>query len=198
MLSKKEFYRQIVHIFLGLIIISLAYLEILSSLSLFLLIIISVLCSLISKRGYVPFYSSFINWFERDNVKEKFPGKGLVFYLVGSLLVLQLFERNIALAAIMVLALGDSLSHIIGGKWGKLPNIFNGKSKKLFEGTLAGIATGFLGALIFVPFPEAFLGASAAMIAEVIQIDLNQRSLDDNVVIPLIAGTVMFLVRSYI
>ena len=198
MLTLKEFKRKLVHIALGAIIVTTYYYNLLSPLALLLLITAGIMSSLISKRINLPIFSEFINWFERDEVKQSFPGRGLIFFLVGSLLAIQLFEKNIALAAIMVLTLGDSFSHIIGGKYGRLKNIFNLRSKKLFEGTLAGSLAGFLGALIFVPFPEAFLGSFAAMIAEVIEIDLNQKSVDDNIVVPLIAGTVMYLVAKFV
>jgi dolichol kinase len=198
MLTTKEFHRQIIHIILGLFIVIGVYLEIVSSLSIFLLIVVGVLASIVSKRIYLPVFSDFIGLWERDGVKSKFPGKGMIFYLVGALLVLQLFERRIALAAIMVLAFGDSVSHIVGGKYGKLRNIFNWKSNKLLEGTIAGIFAGFLGAWVFVPFSWAFLGAAGAMIAEVVKIDFNEKSLDDNIVVPLIAGTVMFLIGKYV
>lgn len=111
---------------------------------------------------------------------------------------MQLFDKDIALAAIMILALGDSISHIVGERFGHIRNIFNGNSKKLFEGTLAGTAAGTLGALLFVPFPEALVGSFAAMIAEVIEIDLNSKPLDDNLIVPLVAGTVIMIMRKYV
>ena len=98
----------------------------------------------------------------------------------------------------MILTLGDSISHIIGGKFGSLRNLFNWKSKKLFEGTLAGVIAGFFGALLFVPASQALLGSFVAMIAEVMKIDFNNNELDDNLVVPLIAGTVMFLMVRFL
>ena len=95
-------------------------------------------------------------------------------------------------------SLGDSISHIVGGKYGRLRNLFNGKSKKLYEGTIAGTLAGFLGALIFIPATEAFLASFTAMVAEVIKIDFNDHTLDDNLVVPLVAGTVIFLLRTYL
>ena len=71
-------------------------------------------------------------------------------------------------------------------------------SNKLLEGTLAGTFAGFLGAVLFVPIPEAVLGSAVAMIAEVVKIDLNDNTIDDNLVVPLVAGTVMFLVRLWL
>ena len=122
----------------------------------------------------------------------------MIFFFIGALLVIKLFDKDIAVASLMVLTFGDSISHLFGERFGSTKNIFNGHSKKLLEGTFAGAVAGFLGAVFFIPIPEAFLGSFGAMIAEVIKIDLNDHTLDDNVVVPLIAGTIMLLVRTYL
>ncbi len=198
MLSQQEVGRQIIHALTGIIAVIMIYYELLSSLAVFLLIIVGILASILSKRIKLPFFSLFLKHFEREEQMKKFPGKGMIFFFIGVLLVVKLFDKDIALAAITILALGDSASHLAGEKFGQIRNIFNGKSRKLLEGTFAGTFAGFLGALLFVPFPEAFLGSLGAMIAEVIKIDLNDRTLDDNLVVPLVAGTIMLLVRIYV
>ncbi|MBT3813807.1 hypothetical protein HOE37_03860 [Candidatus Woesearchaeota archaeon] len=198
MLSKTEIKRQLFHLALGLALAGLYYLDIIGPLTMFLGIICGGLLSFISKRVDIPIFSTFLDHFERKEVRKKFPGKGMIFYFIGTLFVMQLFEKDIALAAIMVLAFGDSVSHMFGAKFGKIKNIISGDSKKLLEGTFAGTVAGALSAALFVPFPEAFLGALAAMIFEVFKIDFNDKTLDDNIVVPLIAGTVMFLIRTYL
>ncbi|MBU0456584.1 MAG: diacylglycerol/polyprenol kinase family protein [Nanoarchaeota archaeon] len=198
MLSKQEMIRQIIHILVGLGVIVLFYFDILSSFAVFLLIIIGIIASFICKRTNLPFFSFFLKHFEREDMKKNFPGRGLIYYFVGILLVMRLFEKDIALAAIMILSLGDSVSHIVGERFGQIKNIFNGKSKKLLEGTLVGTFAGFIGAVFFVPIPEAFIGSLIAMIAEVVEIDFNKNTLDDNLIVPLVAGTAMFLVRNFI
>lgn len=182
------------HILVGLATIILIYFEILSPFAIFLLIIAGILLSFLVKRIHIPIISHFLDHVEREEQKKNFPGKGTIFFFIGVLLSLQLFERNIAYASIMVLTFGDSISHMFGAQFGKLKNIFNGKSQKLLEGTLMGALAGFFGAVFFVPIPEAFLGSAAAMITEVIKIDFNENTLDDNLVVPLVAGTVMVLV----
>tara|TARA_Y100000310_G_C20487438_1_gene717527 strand:+ start:171 stop:767 length:597 start_codon:yes stop_codon:yes gene_type:complete len=198
MLTNKEIGRQIIHILAALLAVVLIYYNILSSLSIFLLIVIGILASFLVKRIRLPFFSWFLDNFERENMKKKFPGKGLIFFFIGVLLVLKLFDKDIALASIMILGLGDSVSHLFGARFGKIRNIFNGDGRKLLEGTLAGTVTGFLGAVFFVSVPLAFFASLAAMVAEVIKIDFNEHTLDDNLVVPLIAGTVMFLLRYYV
>lgn len=198
MLTKQELLRQILHLIIGVVVVILLYYDVLSALSLFLLVIIGILASFISKRKSLPIFSFFLKHLEREEQQKTFPGRGLIFFFIGVLLVIQLFPRDIAFASIMVLAFGDSISHIVGERFGQIKNIFNGKSKKLFEGTIAGALVGFLAAAIFVPLGQAFLGSFAAMIAEVIEIDFNQKPVDDNVVVPLVAGTVMYLIVTYL
>ena len=194
MLTKQELLRQILHLVIGVVVVTLLYYEILTSLSLFLLIVIGILASFISKRKRLPLFHFFLKHLEREDQRKTFPGRGLIFFFIGVLLVIQLFPQDIAFASIMVLAFGDSISHIVGERFGQIKNIFNGKSKKLLEGTVAGALVGFLAAAIFVPLSQAFLGSFAAMIAEVIEIDFNQKPVDDNVVVPLVAGTVMYFI----
>jgi len=198
MLTKAEACRKFLHILIGVITLALIYYQILSSFALFLLIILGILASILSKRIWLPGFSFFLNHLEREEVKKTFPGKGLIFFFMGVLLSIKLFEPDIAYAAIMILTFGDSVSHLVGSGIGRLKNIFNGKSRKLFEGTLAGIIAGFCGAIFFVSPTEAFLASFAAMVAEVIQIDFNRNTLDDNLVVPLIAGTVIVLMRIYL
>ena len=198
MLTTKEAQRQMMHILIGLVMVALFYFEIIGPWTVFLGLIVGILASIICKRIRLPIFSFLIDHIERDEQKEVFPGKGLVFFFIGFLLVMQLFERDIALAAMMILTLGDSISHMAGAQFGQTKNIFNGQSKKLLEGTLAGTIASFLAAVAFVPIPEAFFGSAVAMIAEVIKIDFNDHTLDDNLVVPLVAGTVMVLVKTYI
>jgi len=198
MLTQKELFRQILHIIIGLIVLISYYLDFIGPLTVFLMIIVGVLVSILSKRISIPFFSFYLKHFERQEQMGKFPGRGMIFFFIGVLLVMKLFTKDIALASIMILTLGDSISHIIGERFGQIKNIFNGHSKKLFEGTLAGAIVGALGASLFIPWTHAILASFTAMVAEVIEIDLNHNTIDDNLTVPLVAGTVIYLLRIFI
>lgn len=197
MIKSLEIRRQLFHLFLGAGIVLLYYFNLIDPLMVFVAVVLGGFICLLCKRIKVPIFDFFLRNFEREEQRKIFPGRGTLFFFVGVLLVMKLFEKDIALAAIMVLALGDSVSHLVGESLGKTKNVFNGKSKKLLEGTIAGVLGGFLGAIFFVPFPEAFLGSLGAMIAEVLEFEMNGKSIDDNLIVPLVAGTVMFLVGKY-
>jgi dolichol kinase len=104
---------------------------------------------------------------------------------VGLSLTLILFGQNLAVAnaAILSLALGDSLSTIVGTRWGKHPLIFN--PRKTWEGSLTFVVAAFIGALTQVPLIAALAGAIVGAITEAYS------PVDDNLTIPLVVGTVI-------
>jgi len=114
--------------------------------------------------------------FERKKDIERFPFKGAIWFAVGiTIPILFIPSVNVVCAIIMVLAVGDSLSTLVGRFYGKHPI-----GSKSVEGTTAFIISGFAGALIFVNDPLlalalAFIGAAVELIT----------ILDDNLLIPL-------------
>lgn len=191
---KSELGRQIFHMIIGsLIILSLLFFEKKAVLIvLFLIFLLSVLISLLSLKIKLPIISYLLKHFETNTRQIKFPGKGFVFFIAGSLLTIKLFPQNIALAALVVLTFGDSISTItglFGQKYKKRP--FN-KLKSL-RGTLYGMAISFLIALFFVPPIFAVVAAVFGMLVEAITIRLGEEEADDNLIIPLAAGTACYL-----
>lgn len=196
-MNNLELRRQIFHLAFGLAVVYLIYMGILTDMAMFLLIIAGFLISLISKYARLPLIGWLLDRFEREENIKAFPGSGMLFFMIGALLSMKLFNENIALASIMILAVGDSVSHIVGAEFGAIPNPLSSNGKKL-EGTLVGILVGFVAALVFVRPLEALLASVGAMIAEVIELEFNKRPVDDNIVVPLVAGTIILLVRKYL
>ena len=190
-----EIKRQLFHLFFGLVIVFLLKYNILNYYILLLLIIIGLIISLISKKYKIPIIWQFLEVFERKEDLKKFPGKGVIFYLIGSFIVVLLFPKDIAMASIIILALGDSVSHIIGVKYGKLKHPLT--NKKFLEGSLAGLIAAFIGAYFFVSLLEAFFASLFAMIAESIDIKIGLEKVDDNIIMPLVAALVIFLIRVF-
>ena len=95
----------------------------------------------------------------------------------------------------MVLAFGDSVSHLFGLHFGKTKTILS--DTKMLEGTIAGFVAGFFGALVFVSPIEAFFASLAAMVAEAIEIKIKAERIDDNLIIPFIAGSAVWVIRYF-
>jgi len=189
--SPLEVRRQAFHIGLGLLSIFVISSELVDWKFFLILLLVGILVSIISKKRALPGISWFLKYFDRTN--ERIPGKGALFFITGVMLALVLFEKDVAMAAIMILTLGDSVSHLFGRFFGKVRNPWN--QYKLIEGTLLGFVAGAVGAAAFVPWNQALLASAVAMTVESIELRFRNQSVDDNVLIPLVAGVVMLIMR---
>src|SRR3989338_653843 len=188
-----ETHRQVFHILFGLAIVILLLYGFLNKETILGLILIGTILSFLSRRMKVPIIYNLLQKFEREAEIKKFPGKGIIFYLIGIYASLVLFPMEVAMASIMVLALGDSISHLYGLHYGKTRHPLS--KTKFLEGTIAGLVAGFIGALIFLPLHEAFFASLAAIIIEGIEIKLGTEQVDDNLVVPVVAGTTVWIIR---
>jgi dolichol kinase len=187
--SKLELRRQIAHAFSAVSIALLIKFDLLHTISLFILIIIGIGCSLSVKYQKIPFILHLLRPFERKDHLTQFPGKGAIYLLIGSFMVTIFFPKPIALASIMIMGLGDAVSTLVGTYFGKLKNPLN--PIKHLEGTVLAIIIATIGAFNFVPFQMAFLGATFAMAWEIFSIRFLDKTFDDNLIIPLIAALTM-------
>ncbi len=186
--SSLEFRRQAFHAMLGIVIVLLVLVGFLTAKRLLLMVIMGAVISGISVKCRIPLISWFLDNFDRKD--EKIPGKGAIFYILGCLIVLALFPQRIALASILVMALGDSFATIVGFHFGKIKSI----TRKTLEGFFAGSFAGFIGAVLFVDYFSALAGSLAAMFFEMLEIRLGSKVIDDNIMVPLTAALVMWII----
>ena len=156
-----------------------------------LLLLLGAFISVLSIKVRLPVIAWFLKNFERK--RAKFPGQGALFLAAGILMALLLFEKDIALASITILAVGDSVSHVSGRLFGRVKHPLN--KYKLIEGTLIGFVAAAIGASFFVAWPQAMAASAAAMVVE--GFELKHRRIDDNLLIPLVAGLIISVMRLY-
>ncbi|MBS3097898.1 hypothetical protein J4209_03845 [Candidatus Woesearchaeota archaeon] len=193
--TKLEIKRQLFHIFFGILILVLINFDVLTPLILLIFIIIGIFISLISKKFKIPLIYWFLQNFEREENIRKFPGRGVIYYLIGSLIVVGFFRKDVALASIAILALGDSISHLVGRFKGAIKHPFT--DKKFLEGALAGMIAAFVGSVLFVPPIEAAIASIFAMMAEGLDIGIGLRKVDDNIIVPVVAAISVWLFRLF-
>lgn len=202
-IDKLEIKRQTFHLLVGLFVIFLLVKGILIPTTLFIILLISGTLSFMSLKFKIPVINWFLKHFEREKALKTFPGKGFIFFLAGVLLVIKLFERDVALASVMVLSAGDSVSHIVGRHIGRIKHPLNGL--KSIEGTVSGIIAGFIGILLLiwlipgfsVTALQAFFASVVAITLEAIELKMGGGSVDDNFIVPLIAGTTIYLMQTH-
>ena len=187
--DKIELRRQVAHFLTGMAIVLGIKYKILSAPVLLGVLLAGGVLSLIARKHELPILHDLLRYFERPHQMKHFPGKGSFFLVLGSLLSVVLFEEKIALAAITIMAVGDAITTVIGTYFGKIKMPLN--PAKHLEGTLLAIMISTLGAYTFVDFEKAFMAGSAGMVFELLTFRYIDRVLDDNVLIPLVAGAVM-------
>lgn len=181
--------RKLYHLIAGLILVFIAaFLEkdyrIFLILSLFFLaVFIEVIRLLLpdANRLFCGYFGSML----RENEKNR--PTGTVYYLGGILLSFLLFEGDIALFALTILAVGDTAASIIGKRWGR-----HRIRRKTLEGSMAFFIASIGAGLILyrlwpaLPVEVLITGAVAGTLAELIPVNIN-----DNFIIPLAASGAM-------
>jgi len=163
------------------------------SLSLFLVTILYALSELARTKGInVPLFSTITRKAAVSNLQINHFITAPISFAVGIMLALLIFPPNIACASIAVLTLGDGFASIFGKTFGKTPHLFNRKKK--LEGTICGFTCAFLGSALFVGPLKALVAAAVGMLVECLPLPSH---IDDNIVIPLSAGTALILFTSF-
>ncbi|MBU0706463.1 SEC59/DGK1/VTE5 family protein [Patescibacteria group bacterium] len=191
-MHKLEFRRQLLHIFYGFALLFLYHHNIIDNKILLGMIIGGIITSLMVKKEKLSLVRRLLSLFERDHHLEKFPGRGVLFFTIGSYLTLVLFERNIAYAGILILSVGDAVSNIVGRHYGKINTKLN--PNKNIEGNLAGILISIPFAYYFLPNIYAVIAAcSVGMFLEIPAIRIFGFEIDDNLLIPIGAAFTLTL-----
>jgi len=150
----------------------------------------SIALFFVYKKFKIPILHDLMLALERPKNLKTYPGIGAILFMIGVTAAVWIYPYEIALAAILILAWGDSMGALVGVH-GKL-KYFN--PKKTWEGVIAGTIAGTLAAMFFVPTISAFSAAGAAMLLEGLNLRIGKWRIDDNLTIPIVAGLVMLII----
>jgi dolichol kinase len=126
----------------------------------------------------------------REKETSRFTGTS--YSLTAALIAFLAFPRDVAVLALVFLAVGDALATVVGKRMGKIRLL----GKKTLEGSLACLVSciivGLIGyyAGLDVALLAVLAGSLGATIAEAIPLPVN-----DNLILPLFAGLVMAAVQ---
>ncbi len=209
LLKNREVKRQVFHCVLGIFFVILINQGIMESIGsskalsvfyflpsasrvFFLILVVGTFLVLVSRKRKIPLIYWFLEKFERPEIIDKFPGKGSYFYFVGAFIVTLFFDRNIAAASLLILAIGDSTSHLVGANLGKIKHPFN--NNKNIEGNLTGgFLSGAAASLLIHP-AIGFTTALISMFLEGIPLPGSLEKLnEDNVTVPVVSAIIMSL-----
>jgi len=190
--------RKIFHLIYGLVLALLIHYQVITPFQLGTITLAFGGYVLLSRYKKLTKISNLVSYFER-NPKTKYLGLGPLFFLVSSLATTLVFPNPIAVAAILNLAIGDSINALLGHFWHQ-PNIWQKvagkptpKKKRISAAVAAAIATVII-TLYYVTPVQAVVGAVATFILEFSAPRIGNKELDDNLLIPTISGLAMSLV----
>lgn len=157
-----------------------------------LAVAVSFALSICIKRNIcIPGISWIIDRFEREKDRKNWPLRGSTFFIIGALAAAIMFSREVAFASVLILAVGDGATTLIGKPLGRHKHLHN--RKKSIEGTLAGIFASYVAVAFFIPLNAAVAGALVFGIVE--SFDFQKSAwLDDNLIVPVAVGLAMSLI----
>jgi phytol kinase len=113
--------------------------------------------------------------------KERSCMGGHVFFVLGSVIAIGVYSKEVAIASILMATLGDMVASLVGITVGK--TTIKGTNKSL-EGSAAEFFTNLvISSVLLQSFPVAFVMAAVATLAET-----WLSGIDDNLSIPVFAG----------
>jgi dolichol kinase len=176
---KKELQRKAVHATSVLIVILYYVLPkeaIVLLLTVFLILFLEVEFIRIDLKLKLPLFHKLYREKEAESLS------GNVFFLIGALIAISAFSKEIAVAAILMTTFGDSAAALVGKRFGKtwIPKLEN----RAVEGCMAEFLVDLLIGFVFIdPWLVILVMAGTATIVETVV-----RKMDDNLLIPLFSG----------
>jgi dolichol kinase len=131
--------------------------------------------------------------FLRDKEQKKIGA--YVFFVIGAFISILIFEKSIAIAAILMLAIGDAVSGMAG-------TVLTVDKSEIYEKGMKSpavmlvmfVTTVIVGWLVLHSLPVAVSGAIGATIADGVPLRVYGATIDDNLTIPLFSGMLMSFV----
>jgi len=185
-----EIKRKTFHIIGGIILALLIYYDILKAWMVLLMAGAGIIISMTYALADIPLIHFFLKKFEREHLRKKFPGKGVIYLFLAILFMMLMFEKNIVVAGILIWAFGDGISALVGKHYGTIRHPLN--TTRMIEGTLAGMIAASIAASFFVYWPFAIIASTIAMIVESIEWELYKQPFDDNFFVPVVGAFVIY------
>lgn len=191
-----EFRRQIAHLIIGTFLATGVFSKFITQEILAAVLACGGLLIIFARKRQIPVITRFLEFFERKKDIKIFPGKGAFFLMLGSWLTALLFSNTVAAAAILIMAVGDSFATIIGHHIGKIRLPHN--KEKTLEGSTLAFIMALLAATFIVPFHQALIVSFISMLIESLPLKIKFKTrefkIDDNLIIPIVAGTVLKII----
>lgn len=188
-LAPFEFRRKLAHILFGILTTLLVFIGVATAERALILLPVAYGMLLLVKAGYFPVLTPAFESMEREHDLRNRPGVSVMAFLVSLWLLLMYFPQRTVLGSLMIWTFGDSVGHLFGASFGRIPSRIN--PAKNIEGAIAAFLFAVLGANIFVTNSEALFGSGFAVLVEMLPHRVAGRHVPDNFTVPLAAAAGM-------
>tara|TARA_Y100000310_G_C20642712_1_gene794857 strand:- start:870 stop:1457 length:588 start_codon:yes stop_codon:yes gene_type:complete len=137
----------------------------------------------VKKQKKIPIFHIF--W--RESEKNKLGGQ--VYFITGAIIAFALFDKNIAITALLMTTFGDMAAAIFGIAFGK--HWIKGLKDRAWEGVIAQFITDLI--IAFLILNNLTISIIMALVATIAETTITK--IDDNLSIPLFAGAAAQLVK---
>ncbi|MCD4807803.1 MAG: SEC59/DGK1/VTE5 family protein [Methanococcoides sp.] len=175
----KEFFRKSVHIVSVAIVLIYYYMGkefTLDFLTLVLCCILLIDYFRVEKELKIP-----IVW-KLYRSKEKDKLSGTAYFLIGSIIAISVFSKEVAAAAILMTTFGDSAAALVGIRYGK--RWIKGLPDRAWEGVFSEFFVNLVIGYLFLS--NWIVALTMALVATIVETLIYK--LDDNLIIPLFSG----------
>ena len=181
-----EIKRQIFHLVLiSLWVVPILFMPFWVTLSLMILVVVLNLLVVLKTGPVFKLFRPLVYLLEREENLER-PGIQALYANLGVLISFLLFGKLSAFG-VLILAVGDSLSTLVGRSFGRNPIFFN--TSKSWEGTMAFFLSTYFVTLPFLSLEDALLLGLVTSLTEAFR-----TGLDDNLTLPIVGSLVVYLV----
>lgn len=197
----RELRRKIVHIVSGILFIAAPFvfkdIDAIFWLGLILLVPFSLFYFLVRWFSHSALGQHAHNFLEREPGHHT-RGIGGISFVLGIIFSYILFGFNpaIVIVSIAVLAFGDGFASYFGMRFGKHKFNIEGHTKTL-EGTIAGIVAATLVSSLFIDFWSALIVSVLTLLVELVGIRIKGREIPDNLYIPVLSGTILYILMMF-
>jgi dolichol kinase len=134
---------------------------------------------------FLRFFGSVLRAKEKSGA---FRPTGSFYFVLSAFLCVLLFDRVTASAALCILVVSDTCAALVGRRFGRRHVL-----DKTWEGCAAFAISAFFIVLLFVPDAAIWAAAGVAVGTALVELVCGRLRLDDNLVIPLAAGSLFYL-----
>lgn len=196
--TRLELRRKLAHTLLGIMLMALVWFveEYYVRPILVILLLCGLFMSAYEKYMRIPLISKILDLLERPRQRNRFPGKGLIMFVAGTLLMSLFFNPLLIISGLLIITFGDPCGHIVGALWGKISFPWN--KRKHLEGRLLGLLVVWIALILFwrytmwyVPYGSLFIAAFFGMFLETLPHD--KLGLDDNLTVPFATSMALYL-----